>query len=161
MVHFGEFLKTWSLRSNSVTRPVTFNKTKIGGKCHNSNATFLSNFQTMCKHNIFEIFRVFHFSKKVVDKFIRAVLLCGCGGWTNSWTWWGDFFFKGGNPPSVHLECSLNNCNILTSRHKWKKQCETKNQSSKKLYCQHCFRPHSSKIFKFFHIPHLHMYTRD
>ena len=67
----------------------------------------LSNFQTMCKHNIFEIFRVFHFSKKVVDKFIRAVLLCGCGGWTNSWTWWGDFFFKGGNPPAciwnVHL----------------------------------------------------------
>ena len=28
MVHFGDFLKTWSLRSNSVTRQVTFNKTK-------------------------------------------------------------------------------------------------------------------------------------
>ena len=26
----GEFLKTWSLRSNSVTRQVTFNWTKIG-----------------------------------------------------------------------------------------------------------------------------------
>ena len=26
----GEFLKTWSLRSNSVTRQVTFDKTKIG-----------------------------------------------------------------------------------------------------------------------------------
>ena len=40
MVHFGEFLKTWSLRSNSVTRQVRFNRTKIGGKCQNSNATF-------------------------------------------------------------------------------------------------------------------------
>ena len=35
MVYFGEFLKTWSLRSNSVTRQVTFNRTKIGGKCQN------------------------------------------------------------------------------------------------------------------------------
>ena len=43
MFHFGEFLKTWSLRSNSVTRQVSFNRTKIGGKCQNaknSNATF-------------------------------------------------------------------------------------------------------------------------
>ena len=31
---FGEFLETWSLRSNSVTRQVTFKKRpKIGGKC--------------------------------------------------------------------------------------------------------------------------------
>ena len=29
---FGEFLKTWSFRSNSVTRHVSFNRTKIGGK---------------------------------------------------------------------------------------------------------------------------------
>ena len=35
MVHFGEFLKICSLRSNSVTRQVTFNRTKIGGKCQN------------------------------------------------------------------------------------------------------------------------------
>ena len=35
MVHFGEFLKTWSLRSNSVTRQVNFNRSKIGGKCQN------------------------------------------------------------------------------------------------------------------------------
>ena len=28
MVHFGEFLKTWSLRSNSVTRPISFNRPK-------------------------------------------------------------------------------------------------------------------------------------
>ena len=40
MVKFGEILKTWSLRSNSVTRQVSFNRTKIGGKCQNSNATF-------------------------------------------------------------------------------------------------------------------------
>ena len=35
MVHFGEFLKTWRLRSNSVTRQVSFNRSKIGGKCQN------------------------------------------------------------------------------------------------------------------------------
>ena len=35
MVQFGEFLKTWSLRSNRVTRQVSFNRTKIGGKCQN------------------------------------------------------------------------------------------------------------------------------
>ena len=47
IVHFGEFLKIWSLRSNSVTRQVSFDKTKIGGKCQNSNATFWVIF----KHN--------------------------------------------------------------------------------------------------------------
>ena len=35
MVHFGEFLKTWSLRSNSATRQVSFDRSKIGGKCQN------------------------------------------------------------------------------------------------------------------------------
>ena len=40
MVHFGEFLEIWSVRSKSVTRRVTFNRTKIGGKCQNSNVTF-------------------------------------------------------------------------------------------------------------------------
>ena len=35
IVNLGEFLKTWSVRSNSVTRQVTFNRTKIGGKCQN------------------------------------------------------------------------------------------------------------------------------
>ena len=37
MVHFGEFLKIWSLRSNRVTRQISFNRSKIGGKCQNSN----------------------------------------------------------------------------------------------------------------------------
>ena len=36
MVHFGEFLKTGSLRSNSVTRKVNFIWTKIVGKCQNT-----------------------------------------------------------------------------------------------------------------------------
>ena len=35
-VHFGEFLKSWSFLSNSVTRHVSFNRTKFGGKCQNS-----------------------------------------------------------------------------------------------------------------------------
>ena len=42
---FGEFLKTWSLRSNSVTRQVRFNRTKIGKKGQNSNATFWAIFK--------------------------------------------------------------------------------------------------------------------
>ena len=41
MVHFGEFLKTWSLLSNSVRRQVTFEKTKS----KNSNVTFWVIFQ--------------------------------------------------------------------------------------------------------------------
>ena len=32
----GEFLKTWGLRSNSVTSQVTFNSTKNGEKCQNT-----------------------------------------------------------------------------------------------------------------------------
>ena len=33
-VHFGKFLKTWSLQSNSVTRQVNFSRTKFIGKYH-------------------------------------------------------------------------------------------------------------------------------
>ena len=33
---YGEFLKAWSLKSNSVTRQVIFYTTKIGAKCQNS-----------------------------------------------------------------------------------------------------------------------------
>ena len=32
---FGEFLKTWRLRSNSATRQISFHMTKIGGKGQN------------------------------------------------------------------------------------------------------------------------------
>ena len=53
MVHFCEFLKTWSLRSNSVTRQVNF---KIGQKLVENDkiqkfkCDILSNFQTMWNH---------------------------------------------------------------------------------------------------------------
>ena len=50
MFHFGEFLKTWRLRSNSVTRQDTFERTKIGGKYQNWKKLkwdFLSDFQTL------------------------------------------------------------------------------------------------------------------
>ena len=41
MINFARFfLNNWSLRSNSVTRQVNFNRTKIGGKYQNPNATF-------------------------------------------------------------------------------------------------------------------------
>ena len=79
IVHFGEFLKTWSLRSNSVTRQVNFNRTKIGRKCQNwknSNATFWVIFQH-CECN--DIYRSFHFairsqmSKSVAkDEFVHV-----------------------------------------------------------------------------------------
>ena len=42
MVHFGGFLKTRSLRSNSVTRQINFNRKMPKFKCD-----ILSNFQTM------------------------------------------------------------------------------------------------------------------
>ena len=48
MVNFGDFLRTWSLQSNSVTRQVTFKRTKIGRKCQNwkiKNATFYGIFK--------------------------------------------------------------------------------------------------------------------
>ena len=50
MVHFGEFLKTWSLRSNSVTRKVNFNRTKLveNAKIKKLKCDILSDFQTMC-----------------------------------------------------------------------------------------------------------------
>ena len=53
MVHFGEFLETWSLWSNSVTRQDTFNRTKIGGnaKIKKLKCDILSNFQMWCKEN--------------------------------------------------------------------------------------------------------------
>ena len=49
MVHFDEFLKTCSFRSNGITRQVRFNGTKIDGKCQNAKmkCNILSNFQTM------------------------------------------------------------------------------------------------------------------
>ena len=45
-VSFAEFLKSWSLASNSVTRQVNFNWWKMPN-FKNSNETFLDDFQTM------------------------------------------------------------------------------------------------------------------
>ena len=41
-VNFSDFFKTWSLWSNSVTRQVSFNGPKIGGKCQNSKIQILA-----------------------------------------------------------------------------------------------------------------------
>ena len=51
LVQFGEFLKTSSLRSNSVTRHVSFNRTKIGenAKIQKFKCDILSTFQTLYK----------------------------------------------------------------------------------------------------------------
>ena len=48
---FGEFLKIWSLRSNSVTRQVNFNWTKIGenAKIETLKCDILDDFQTLWK----------------------------------------------------------------------------------------------------------------
>ena len=46
MVQFGEFLKTYSLRSNRVTRQVSFNGSTIGGKCQNWKFQMRGWFQT-------------------------------------------------------------------------------------------------------------------
>ena len=53
---FGEFLKTWCLRLNSVTRQVNFNWAKIGEKCD-----ILDDFQTtwILKFYLTEIFNEF------------------------------------------------------------------------------------------------------
>ena len=66
MVHFGEVLKTWSLRSNSVTRQVSFNRTKIGenAKIQKLKCDILSNFQTMCKRSL----AIFFFCQTLLPK---------------------------------------------------------------------------------------------
>ena len=85
MVHFGELLKTWSLRSNSVTRQNSFSRTKIGGKWQNSKfkCDILSNFQTMCecvKISLFHWFpRLNYFyllHKKAAKPDIRDIMTC-------------------------------------------------------------------------------------
>ena len=70
IVYFGEFLKTWSLRSNSVTRQVSFNRTKIGGKCD-----ILSNFQTMCTLWISDATIL---ESSQLNLFLRSLLLLLC-----------------------------------------------------------------------------------
>ena len=70
MVHFDEFLKTCSLRSNSVTRQFSFNGTKIGGKSKkNSNATFGVIFK-QCDSNC----SIWLFKKKCLYSIFKAHL---------------------------------------------------------------------------------------
>ena len=69
MVHFGEFLKIWRLRSNSVTRQVSFNRTKIDGKCQNSNGTFWVHFSTF-QQNSGEMRHLRYFLNTVLLKLI-------------------------------------------------------------------------------------------
>ena len=83
MVQFGEFLKTWSLRSNSITRQVSFNWEKIVGNCD-----ILSNFQTMCscrkilmvttKLKIFKMWAIW----------VNIVVLCGSISCIATWEKW-------------------------------------------------------------------------
>ena len=48
--HFGEFLKTWSLRSNSATRQASFNRTKLveNAKIQKFKWDILGDFQMIC-----------------------------------------------------------------------------------------------------------------
>ena len=84
MVHFGEFLKTWSLRSNSVTRHVSFNRTKIGGKCQNSNATFWVIFKKCEQLDIVHVhllgyLRVYPKSNVIFAMFVYFLLILNSG----------------------------------------------------------------------------------
>ena len=90
--HFVEFLKTWSLRSNSITRQVSFNRTKFGGKCQNSknsNATFWVIF----KHS------VIHWSMNDhLTCLIRCLITRTSSLWAESKDgnspWWDDILSK-------------------------------------------------------------------
>ena len=56
-IHFGEFLKTRILPSNSVTRQFTFNRGKNGRKCQNINnqCDILSGFQTFWNYSYYSL----------------------------------------------------------------------------------------------------------
>ena len=61
MVHFGDFLKTWSLLSNSVTRQITFKMHKKIAQVEKLKCDILRDFQTLCLNNFF----VLDFYRKV------------------------------------------------------------------------------------------------
>ena len=57
MFHFGEFLKTWSLRSNSVTRQVNFligQKLLENAKIEKLKCDILGDFQTLWESDLHE-----------------------------------------------------------------------------------------------------------
>ena len=105
MVNFGKILKSWSLRSNSVTRQVRFNRPKIGGnwktpKLKNSHATFWVIFKQCAKFFkrqklIISNEIIFEFSKIKIDIYLTKGLFATIhykvdDGINNN----HDFFFK-------------------------------------------------------------------
>ena len=66
MVYYGELSKTWSMQSNSVTRQVTFNWTKNGGKCKNwkFKCDFLGDFQTLWNSLLFKYSKILDFHRE-------------------------------------------------------------------------------------------------
>ena len=78
MVHFGEFLKTWSLRPNSVTRQVTLNRTKIGRKCQNCKTLMRHFWRFFNGQNIY-------FGNSVVMKMVNHVLNLPKTFFVSSW----------------------------------------------------------------------------
>ena len=82
MVQFGEFLKTWSLRSNRVTRQVSFNRSKNDlkmPKLKNSKATF----RVIFKHCV----KVIKSLKLVVNCLMPLIWFC-------LQIWWKVFYFS-------------------------------------------------------------------
>ena len=78
MVHFGEFLKTLSLRSSSVTRQVSFNRTKNWWKMpkiKNSITTFWAIFKQKNFHDCFAFFSFLRFFAQFSSVWIIRRLL--------------------------------------------------------------------------------------
>ena len=76
--------EAWSFRLNSVTRQVNFNRTKIGGKCQNWNATFLVIFKHCVKVSPVERNKIVRIQSLETDKlgfvkhlFYRSSSTCG------------------------------------------------------------------------------------
>ena len=78
MVNFGEFLKTGILQSNSVTRYVTFKRTKINEKCQKlkiTNKTFLVIYKQCVLVEILNNYLIiccFHHKLRILKQLIQA-----------------------------------------------------------------------------------------
>ena len=79
---FGEFLKTWSLRSNSVTKQVKnwWKMPKLrNSKLKTQKCDILSHFQTMCssffhfEFKIFATFQVLDKSKEILHRMTKEL----------------------------------------------------------------------------------------
>ena len=77
MVNFCEFLKSWSLRSNSVTRQVIFKRTKMA-KLKNTNATFWVIFKH-CEPYFFPLKKDNYFMRLFLSYFSNTVF-CSYSG---------------------------------------------------------------------------------